>query len=100
MHWDDMRIFLALARAESLTAAGRALRMDPGTVGRRVARLEEDLGQTLFARSPQGYALTDLGARMREHAALAEAALAAAVEEGQGAAGLTGAIRIAAPDGC
>ncbi|SLN17466.1 LysR family transcriptional regulator [Roseisalinus antarcticus] len=100
MNWDDMRIFLAVARAESLTGAGLSLRMDPGTVGRRIARLEESVGQALFAKSPQGYALTDLGQRMRDHAVQAEAALSAAVEEGQGEAGLTGTIRIGAPDGC
>ena len=100
MNWDDMRVFLAVARAESLTGAGRDLRMDPATVGRRIARLEEDLGQPLFAKSPQGYALTDLGLRMQTHAAGAEAALNAAREEGQAGGGLTGSIRIGAPDGC
>lgn len=95
-----MRIFLAVARAESLTGAGRLLRMDPATVSRRINRLEEQSGRALFAKSPQGYALTDLGIRMRDHAAQAEAALNAAVEEGQGGEGLTGAIRIGAPDGC
>ena len=46
--WDDMRIFLAVARAESLSEAGRRLRVDPATVGRRVARLEEALGAPLL----------------------------------------------------
>jgi DNA-binding transcriptional LysR family regulator len=100
MNWDDLRVFLAVARAESLTGAGQVLRMDPATVGRRVARLEEGLGRALFARSPRGYALTDLGARLRDHAVQAEAALDAALDEGQGAAGLTGTVRIGAPDGC
>jgi DNA-binding transcriptional LysR family regulator len=43
MDWDDLRVFLAVARSESLTAGGRALRIDPATVGRRVARLEGQL---------------------------------------------------------
>ncbi len=98
--WDDLRVFLAVARAESLTAAAPGLRMDPATVSRRIARLEDRLGAALFVKSPQGYALTDRGLRMREHAARAEEALTQAVEEGQGAAGLTGQIRIGAPDGC
>ncbi len=98
--WDDMRVFLAVSRAESLSRAGPALRMDAATVGRRIARLEADLGAALFAKSPQGYALTDLGARMRDHAEAAEAALARAREEAQGdQAELTGQIRIGAPDG-
>jgi DNA-binding transcriptional LysR family regulator len=98
-NWDDMRVFLAVARGESLTAAARMLKLDPATVGRRIARLEERTGP-LFAKSPQGYALTDLGARTRDHAADAETALALALDQGQAAAGLTGQIRIGAPDGC
>ena len=49
MDWDDLRVFLAVARAESLSAAGRRLGMDASTVGRRVARLETALGRVLFA---------------------------------------------------
>lgn len=99
-NWDDLRVFLAVARAGGLTGAGPGLKMDPATVGRRVARLEQRMGAALFAKSPQGYALTDLGSRMRDHASAAEEALGLAMDEGQGAAGLTGQIRIGAPDGC
>ncbi|NIY98831.1 LysR family transcriptional regulator, partial [Salipiger sp. HF18] len=31
-NWDDMRIFLAVGRGDSLSSAGRVLRMDPATV--------------------------------------------------------------------
>ncbi|QPM89876.1 LysR family transcriptional regulator [Pseudooceanicola algae] len=101
MNWDDLRFFLAVGRAESLTAAARRLRIDPATVGRRIARLEEGLGVALFARSPQGYALTDAGQRLMDHAGRAEASLDAGMSEiaGQGAAGLSGQIRLGAPDG-
>ena len=100
MNWDDMRVFLAVARAEGLSAAAPVLKMDPATLGRRVVRLERALGAALFVKSPQGYALTDLGERMRDRAAEAEAALTQAMEVGQGASsGLTGQIRIGAPDG-
>lgn len=99
--WDDIRIFLAVARQESLSAAGRALRIDPATVGRRVARLEQALGQPLFAKSPQGYALTDAGQRLLPHAERAEQATQAASEALAGQTGrLSGQIRIGAPDGC
>ena len=99
--WDDIRIFLAVARHESLSAAGRALRIDPATVGRRVARLEQALGQPLFAKSPQGYALTDAGQRLLPHAERAEQATQGASEALAGQTGrLSGQIRIGAPDGC
>lgn len=100
-HWDDMRIFLAVARAESLSGAGRVLRIDPATVGRRVARLEESLGAPLFAKSPTGYALSEAGARLMVHAIRAEQAMEAAAHDLTGeAGGLAGQIRIGAPDGC
>ncbi|MFN6952719.1 MAG: LysR family transcriptional regulator [Albidovulum sp.] len=98
--WDDLRVFLAVARTESLSAAGRVLRLDPATVGRRMARLEEAMAARLFARSPQGYALTEEGQRLLAHAIRAEQAVAAANEEVRGAPGqLSGQIRIGAPDG-
>ena len=99
-NWDDMRVFLTVARAEGLTAAAPILQMDPSTLGRRIARLERSLGAALFVKSPQGYALTDLGERMRDRAAEAEVHLDRALDEGQGSsAALTGQIRIGAPDG-
>jgi DNA-binding transcriptional LysR family regulator len=99
--WDDLRVFLAVARAESLSGAGRALRLDPATVGRRVARLEERLGAALFAKSPQGYGLTGQGQGLLAHAERAEQAVTAAREEVRGeAGGLSGQVRIGAPDGC
>ena len=100
MQWDVLRIFLSVAREESLSAAGRELRVDPATVGRRVARLEEQIGAALFAKSPQGYALTDAGQRLLDHAIRAEQAVLAAREDIAGQAGrLSGQIRIGAPDG-
>lgn len=95
-----MKVFLAVARGESLSGAGRVLRVDPATVGRRIARLEETLGTPLFAKSPQGYAMTDAGQRLLGHAERAEQAMSGAIEELAGQEGrLSGQIRIGAPDG-
>ncbi len=99
-NWDDMRVFLCVAGSDGLSGAARILKMDASTVGRRIARLERDLGVTLFVKSPQGYALTDLGERMRDKAELAEQHLTRAMNEGQGGSeALTGQIRVGAPDG-
>ena len=99
-NWDDMRVFLAVARMESLSAAAPLTKMDPATLGRRITRLERSLGAALFVKSPQGYALTDLGERLRDRAADAETQFALAIEESRGGAtALTGQIRIGAPDG-
>lgn len=101
MQWDDMRIFLAVARSESLSAAGRELRIDPATAGRRIARLEQEMGAALFVKSPQGYALTEAGERLMGHAREAEAAFQAGAQalRGQGEQ-IGGTLRIGAPDGC
>lgn len=98
--WDDLRVFLAVARSESLSGAGKVLKLDPATVGRRVAKLEEAMAVRLFARSPQGYALTGEGQRLLAHAVKAEQAVAEAMDEvgGEGS-GLSGQIRVGAPDG-
>ncbi len=100
MDWDDLRVFLAVARADSLSGAGKLLRVDPATVGRRIARLEEAMGARLFVKSPQGYALTEEGARLLPHAEQVEAGVSGAGEALSGPEGLTGQIRIGAPDGC
>ncbi len=102
MNWDDLRVFLAVARAEGLSGAARGLRLDPATAGRRIARLERSLGAVLFAKSPQGYTLTEAGQRLVPRAEAAEMALVEGLgETGAGGAGrLGGTIRIGAPDGC
>ena len=100
-HWDDMKVFLAVARQESLSGAGRVLRMDPATVGRRIARLEAALDVPLFVKSPQGYTLSAAGERLRSHSEAAEQVMRAGVEALTGPdERLSGQIRIGAPDGC
>lgn len=78
--WDDLRIFLAAARAGSMGGAGRALGLEQSTVSRRVASLERALGAALFDRSRAGLALTQLGHRLVVEAASMEAALRRALD--------------------
>jgi len=73
--WNDVRYFLAVARAGSLASAGRALGVDQSTVGRRLAALEAATGQTLLERTPRGLAPTAAGKRVLASAeAMADAA--------------------------
>lgn len=59
--WNDLRHFLAVARAGSTVGAARHLKVNQSTVQRRVAELERQLGRALVERHPTGYSLTALG---------------------------------------
>jgi len=70
--WDDLRVFLVVARAGTLGAAARELGIDASTVFRRVRALEERLGARLFERRGRRWALTATGEKLVEHAARVE----------------------------
>jgi DNA-binding transcriptional LysR family regulator len=59
--WDDVRFFLAVARAGSLSGAARMLGVGHVTVGRRVAVLEARLGVKVLNRTPEGFSITPAG---------------------------------------
>ncbi|MBI1171957.1 LysR family transcriptional regulator [bacterium] len=64
LDWDDIRLFLALAREGTLSGAAQVLGIGVATVSRRIDRVERAMGLPLFLRSQQGYALTDQGAAL------------------------------------
>jgi DNA-binding transcriptional LysR family regulator len=64
--WEDVRLFLAVAEAGSLSAASKRLRTTQPTVSRRLAEVEATLGEPLFVRTAQGIALTSFGERLLE----------------------------------
>lgn len=59
--WDDLRIFLTLARDGTLTTAARTLGVSHPTVARRVAALEKQIGARLFERLPDRFVPTSAG---------------------------------------
>ncbi|MCC8394291.1 LysR family transcriptional regulator [Paraburkholderia sp. MMS20-SJTR3] len=61
--WEDIRVFLALARHGSLSAAARTLSVNHATISRRIRSLEASLGDKLVERRPEGYVLTPAGTR-------------------------------------
>jgi DNA-binding transcriptional LysR family regulator len=94
--WNDLRYFLACARAGSLAAAGRSLKVDQTTVGRRLGALEEALGARLFDRTPEGFTLTATGQRLLETAQTVEQATIDLERRATGAdARLDGVVRVA-----
>ena len=54
LDWDDLRVFLAVARSRTLSGAARKLGVNQTTVTRRLEALEARLGARLFDRSTAG----------------------------------------------
>lgn len=59
--WEDLRYVLEVRRAGNLSQAAKTLGVAHSTVGRRLARIETELGALIFARTPEGYAPTSAG---------------------------------------
>lgn len=95
MQWDDLRVFLAVAREGNLSAAARRLKVSQPTVSRRLAVLEESLSARLFDRRPDGFVLTPAGSELLPMAESMERA-ADSVERRQAsfANSLKGTVRI------
>jgi DNA-binding transcriptional LysR family regulator len=96
MDWDDVRVFLAVARYGSLRAAGRTLGLSQPTVGRRLALFEATFGgPTLFDRLPEGLRLNAAGeALMPAAQQLESAALALERRRAAGSSALSGTVRV------
>lgn len=73
--WDDLRLFLDVARLGGLSAATHTTRLSAATLGRRVASLERQVGEPLFHRSQTGYRLTQAGEDLLARAEDVEAAM-------------------------
>ena len=80
--WEDVPVFLALARHGSLSAAARALSVNHATIARRIASLERGLGEKLVERRPGGYVLTTAGNRALAAATEMETAAASLIRSG------------------
>lgn len=86
LNWDDLKLFLAVARAGGLSAAAESTGRSAPTLGRRMLALEAVMGQELFRRMPRGYELTEDGSVLLARAVDLEAQIAPL---GQSAAGHT-----------
>jgi DNA-binding transcriptional LysR family regulator len=91
--WEDIRVFIALARHGSLSGAARALAVNHATVARRLSSLEQALGDKLVERRPDGYVLTPSGTQALAAANDMEAA-AASLFRGGLSGGPSGLVRI------
>lgn len=62
MELDQIKLFAEVARQGSFAAAARAHGLDPSSVSRAIASLEDGLGVRLFQRSTRRVSLTEAGA--------------------------------------
>jgi DNA-binding transcriptional LysR family regulator len=85
--WDDLRLFLDVARLGGLSAATETTRLSAATLGRRVAALERQVGEPLFHRSQTGYRLTQAGEDLLARAEDVEAAMLSLKRWKEGAVG-------------
>lgn len=61
MDWDKLRIFHAVATAQSFTRAGDMLNVSQSAISRQISALEESLQVVLFHRHARGLMLTEQG---------------------------------------
>ncbi|MDB5588227.1 MAG: LysR family transcriptional regulator [Devosia sp.] len=99
MNWDDVRIFLAVARQGQILGAAKALALNHATVARRLTALEEALGARLFVRKTNGSDLSSEGEKFLIHAERIESEMLAAREAAGADSGIAGTVRVGAPDG-
>ncbi|MFC5586379.1 LysR family transcriptional regulator [Nitratireductor kimnyeongensis] len=100
MNWDDVRVFLAVARAGQILGAAKRLGLNHATVSRRVAALENSIGAKLFHRLTTGTELTAAGEQLQATAERMEADMIAARADIAGESeDVSGIVRVGAPDG-
>lgn len=61
LSWDDLRLFLAIVRAGTLTSAAKTGRLSQPTLGRRLQQIEARAGQPLLQRSSGRFVPTEAG---------------------------------------
>ncbi|MCA9676081.1 MAG: LysR family transcriptional regulator, partial [Myxococcales bacterium] len=98
--WDQVRLFLAVARGGTLAAAATRLGLDVSTVSRRLDRLEDDLGIHLFDRGRDGAVATAAAEQMLPHAEEMELGLVRFAAAGaQVETEVEGVVRLTVPPG-
>jgi DNA-binding transcriptional LysR family regulator len=98
MRWDDLHVFLVVARSGQLGRAAAALGVDATTVGRRIRRLENSLEQTLFEQTGHGQSLTEAGEELLVKVESMERASAQIEKRAEGKQ-LTGLVRVSVSEG-
>ncbi|WED25201.1 LysR family transcriptional regulator [Vibrio sp. DW001] len=70
--WNDLQLFISVAREGGLSAAAKSSQRSPATLGRRMFALERSLGKELFIRHDRGYELLAEGRKLLEELTVIE----------------------------
>ena len=98
--WDNIRLFLVVARASSFRTAAARLKMTGHGVAYRILQLEQQLNVVLFTRHRDGVRLTEDGQKLLSSAeAMEEASIGFVRRRGTLARPFHGEVRIAATEG-
>ncbi len=100
MNWDDVKYFLAVARAGQMLGAAGRLGVSQAKLSRRITSLENAMDCKLFERSTEGCQLTEDGTALLDVAVRIESdfvELQSVIHQPEGA--VSGTVRIGAPDG-
>ncbi len=98
--WDDLRVFLAVARNRRIGPAARALGIDATTIARRLQRLEAALDSQLFEQVGADRILTLRGSALLAHAESVEGATLEALADVKGERhSLHGHVRLSVAEG-
>lgn len=98
MNWDDLRVFLAVARQPKLETVAAQLSMDATTISRRIRKLEAKLGDTLFERTRRGHVLTPAGEHLTKRVEEMES-VSLDISTGSEAKLAEGRVRLGVPEG-
>ncbi|WP_067066102.1 LysR family transcriptional regulator [Roseateles chitosanitabidus] len=97
--WEWYRSFLGVLREGSLSGAARALDLTQPTVGRHVAALEAQVGQSLFVRTPAGLLPTEAALSLRPYAEAMDSTAAALERTARSHGdGVRGVVRVTASE--
>lgn len=98
MNADELLIFARVVECGSFSAAAQRLGLPKSSVSRRIAALEDALGERLLTRSTRHLAVTEFGSQLFEHAQrLADAVDAAAAFAENRQAEPSGRLRVSMP---
>jgi DNA-binding transcriptional LysR family regulator len=95
--WNDLRYFLAVTVAGTLSGAARALGVEHSTVARRIDALEHTLGIRLFDRFARGWSLTEAGQALQPQAQQVEQDILALLRQATATITSAGKVRVSGP---